>query len=314
LYPLLRHKHSHAYTLAYPSSDHSICHLAWNPVQKPEEKNMVLQYLAWGVQLAPKRLLNRVLVCTILCCSFMGLQGVGCLGQLGIGAEKTERKKPTLVGIGQVAGSNSLLDGKNVVAVVAGGMHSAVITADGEVYTSGCNDEGALGRTLVETEEDDSPEFSIGLAMGLEGQQVVAGSAGDSHTFVLTADGKVFGAGTFRDPSGSFGFSDTVLEAKHFLQVYPSPTEEANGTDGFAPAIQIASGVDHVVILTEDPKSKKTTVLTCGSADQGQLGRIGANKCARDAPCVDPSQGFTPTPVHFLAYTFTPTPNATCIR
>ena len=30
--------------------------------------------------------------------------------------------------------------------VAAGGMHSVALTADGEVFTCGVNDEGALGR------------------------------------------------------------------------------------------------------------------------------------------------------------------------
>lgn len=33
-----------------------------------------------------------------------------------------------------------------VVQVAAGGMHSVALTAEGEVYTCGVNDEGALGR------------------------------------------------------------------------------------------------------------------------------------------------------------------------
>jgi len=33
-----------------------------------------------------------------------------------------------------------------VVQVAAGGMHSAALTAGGEVFTTGVNDEGALGR------------------------------------------------------------------------------------------------------------------------------------------------------------------------
>ena len=35
---------------------------------------------------------------------------------------------------------------RQVVQVAAGGMHSAALTARGEVFTTGVNDEGALGR------------------------------------------------------------------------------------------------------------------------------------------------------------------------
>ena len=37
-----------------------------------------------------------------------------------------------------------------VVQVAAGGMHSVALTAEGEVYTCGVNDEGALGRETSE--------------------------------------------------------------------------------------------------------------------------------------------------------------------
>ncbi len=51
--------------------------------------------------------------------------GTNCFGQLGIGDEHNERKKPALVG--------GDLEGKTVVSVVAGGMHTLVLTSDGEV-------------------------------------------------------------------------------------------------------------------------------------------------------------------------------------
>ena len=35
---------------------------------------------------------------------------------------------------------------RQVLQVAAGGMHSVALTARGEVYTTGVNDEGALGR------------------------------------------------------------------------------------------------------------------------------------------------------------------------
>lgn len=56
------------------------------------------------------------------------------------------------------------------------------------MYTFGCNDEGALGRTGEETEP--------GL-MDVPGS-VIQVSAGDSHTGLLLADGSVYACGTFR--------------------------------------------------------------------------------------------------------------------
>lgn len=61
-----------------------------------------------------------------------------------------------------------------------------------QIYTFGCNDEGALGRdTLAE-----GSETTPGL-VDLQ-EKVVQVSAGDSHTAALTEDGRVFVWGSFR--------------------------------------------------------------------------------------------------------------------
>lgn len=59
---------------------------------------------------------------------------------------------------------------------VAGGMHTACLTVEGDVYTFGCNDEGALGR---DTSEDDSETTPAKLKINTKFVQI---SAGDSHT------------------------------------------------------------------------------------------------------------------------------------
>lgn len=61
-----------------------------------------------------------------------------------------------------------------------------------QVYSFGCNDEGALGR-------DTSVEGSEMVPGKVELQEkVVQVSAGDSHTAALTEDGRVFLWGSFR--------------------------------------------------------------------------------------------------------------------
>lgn len=61
-----------------------------------------------------------------------------------------------------------------------------------QIYTFGCNDEGALGR---DTSEEGS-EMSPGK-VELE-ERVVQVSAGDSHTAALTEHGTVYVWGSFR--------------------------------------------------------------------------------------------------------------------
>ncbi len=62
-----------------------------------------------------------------------------------------------------------------------------------QVYTWGCNDEGALGR---ETEEGE--EYIPQSVEKLENVTVVQISAGDSHTVALANNGDVYCWGVFR--------------------------------------------------------------------------------------------------------------------
>lgn len=51
--------------------------------------------------------------------------GQGDTGQLGLGEDVAERKKPFPVG--------GALEGKKIVQVVCGGMHTVALTDDGQV-------------------------------------------------------------------------------------------------------------------------------------------------------------------------------------
>ena len=121
----------------------------------------------------------------------------------------------------------------------------------GEVYTFGCNDEGALGR---DTSRDGS-EFEPG-PVSLPGKCVQI-SAGDSHTAALLEDGRVFIWGTFRDSHGTMGLNSAGSQ-KFPVQILEGVLMQ-----------KIASGADHLVCLTQDGQ-----VYTCGCAEQGQLGRV----------------------------------------
>lgn len=177
--------------------------------------------------------------------------GGNCFGQLGISSEVDEKKRPTLIG----ADDKSKLHGMNVVCVAAGGMHSACVTDQGQAFTWGCGDDNCLGRALP----DEDMEFYPGSAEGVEGT-VVAATAGDSHTALLTADGHVFVTGTFRDSKGIIGFSPTVEKQPTFARVYDKTRD---------PIVAIAAGSNHVLML-----SKNGRLLTFGVGEQGQLGRL----------------------------------------
>ncbi|XP_055545053.1 regulator of chromosome condensation [Wyeomyia smithii] len=167
--------------------------------------------------------------------------GQGEFGQLGLGEDVMEKSRPALV------------DGmKDVVDISAGGMHNLCLTRKGEVYSFGCNDEGALGRA---TNDDSGAEF-LPHKINLPAPCLKI-SAGDSHSACLLNDGRVYAWGSFRDSHGNMGLT---LEGNKRLPIEVLPGIKS---------VDIASGGDHLVILTEIGH-----VYTVGCAEQGQLGRI----------------------------------------
>ncbi|XP_069479046.1 regulator of chromosome condensation isoform X2 [Ambystoma mexicanum] len=167
--------------------------------------------------------------------------GQGDVGQLGLGEDVIERKRPALVQLPE-----------KIVQVVAGGMHTVCLSEAGNVYTFGCNDEGALGR-------DTSKEGSEAIPGKVDLQEkVVQVSAGDSHTAALTEDGRVFLIGSFRDNNGVIGLLEPMKQSVVPIQVQIN-----------VPVVKIASGNDHLVMLTSEGD-----LYTSGCGEQGQLGRV----------------------------------------
>lgn len=189
--------------------------------------------------------------------------GAGDVGQLGLGSDVLEKKRPAAV----------ILD-EEIVDVIAGGMHTVCLTKDGNVITFGCNDEGALGRVTP----DDELEFTPGVInLPDKAMQI---SAGDSHTAVLLSNGKVFAWGTFRDSHGSMGLTINGNERLPF-EILP-----------FETVVKIASGADHLVMLTN-----QGYIYTCGNAEQGQLGRVAQRNSDRHSSRLGIKNLLTPTPI-----------------
>lgn len=176
--------------------------------------------------------------------------GTGDMGQLGLGEDVLEKKNPAV--------NKSV---KDVVDVCAGGMHSLCLTKTGEVYSFGCNDEGALGRV---TEDIDGAEFNPAKVDLPE--KVIRMSCGDSHSACLLDDGRVFAWGSFRDSHGNMGLT---LEGNKRV-----PIDVLPGIKN----VDIASGSDHLVILTNTGK-----IYTVGCAEQGQLGRISSRSAGGES-------------------------------
>lgn len=169
--------------------------------------------------------------------------GQGDVGQLGQGEDVIERKKPALVPLPE-----------KIVQVIAGGMHTVCLSDTGNVYTFGCNDEGALGRDTT----GETTEMVPGKVL-LE-ERVVQVSAGDSHTAALTDDGTVYIWGAFRDNNGVIGLLEPMKTSNVPVKL---PMTE--------PVIKIASGNDHLVMVTLEGN-----LYSSGTGEQGQLGRVPA--------------------------------------
>uniref|UniRef100_A0A3Q0QSR6 Regulator of chromosome condensation 1 n=1 Tax=Amphilophus citrinellus TaxID=61819 RepID=A0A3Q0QSR6_AMPCI len=152
-----------------------------------------------------------------------------------------ERKKPALLSLPE-----------KIVQVTAGGMHTVCLSETGNVYTFGCNDEGALGR---DTSEEGSEMVPGKVTLN---EKVIQVSAGDSHTAALMENGSVYIWGSFRDNNGVIGLLEPMKMCP--LPVKVPLTEHV---------VKIVSGNDHMVMVTLEGN-----LYSSGSAEQGQLGRV----------------------------------------
>ncbi|PVV03947.1 hypothetical protein BB560_001560 [Smittium megazygosporum] len=167
--------------------------------------------------------------------------GNGDCGQLGLGEDKPERKKPFPI--------QELVD-QNIVDIASGGLHSIALTKEGKLWSWGCNDQKALGRAGDEyvpmhVEQGDSKFIKV--------------ECGDSVSVALTSDGYVYSWGTFRSSDGIMGYSKDV-------KIQDTPTLIKELSKEFV--IDLAAGVDHVLALTT-----AGTVYCWGNGQQYQLGR-----------------------------------------
>lgn len=170
--------------------------------------------------------------------------GADSCGELGQGKIGIAKKTPIRVGID-----------KPIKQVACGPMHTVSLTEDGQVYTYGCNDEGALGRVTDGDEELEATPKHIPIK-----SKVIKITAGDSHTAVLTEDDEVHIWGNFRDEHGSVGLTPECegKPAYEAIQILPDLKLK-----------DIASGSNHILVLDDSGE-----VYSFGVGAQGQLGRL----------------------------------------
>ncbi|OHW90391.1 Ran exchange factor prp20 pim1 [Colletotrichum incanum] len=181
--------------------------------------------------------------------------------ELGLGPRITEAPKPRL------AEKFLSSDTVGVVQVSAGGMHCVALTHDGKVLTWGVNDDGALGRMKSPDTPEEAAEDPLAPFESTPGQvnfeddvEIVQVAAINSACFALTAEGTVYGWGSFAGGDGKFGFLHEKPPKTTELVPVSIPRLE-NVTE-------LAGGANHILALINDGN-----VFAWGSGEQNELGR-----------------------------------------
>ncbi|KAF2674084.1 RCC1/BLIP-II [Microthyrium microscopicum] len=227
--------------------------------------------------------------------------GTGDSGELGLGVGKG-------AGIAKRLRKNDKLEPKavGVVSLSCGGIHNAALTAEGQAWTWGANDDNTLGRDTVwagaerdigdESDSDDDDDSGSDLnpleatpaAVPSDlfpvGTKITEVAAGDTATFVVTGKGDVYGWGHFRDSQGKYGFT-VDSKTNKVIEVQHSPLH----LDLLKNIKSISAGSDYV--LAVDTAGK---VYSWGNDQQGQLGR-GSVKTRH----VPREHGLIPANIHF---------------
>lgn len=167
--------------------------------------------------------------------------GLNSHGQLGLGKMVSKQLTPVVV---------CALTGVAVTQISAGASHTLFLTLSGLVYCCGANRSGQLGLNRV----DEKGRFNICVVPALRPLSVSFMSCGESHSAVLTKDGKVF---TFGDGShGQLGHNSSAQE------LIPRLVDGLGG-----PASQIACGRRHTLVLGSSGQ-----LWAFGNGAKGQIG------------------------------------------
>ena len=166
--------------------------------------------------------------------------GYGWEGQLGHG-DKENQLAPKVV---------AALEGRRIVQVAAGDIHSLFLTEGGAVLSCGFGWDGRLGHGDKET------QLVPKLVAALDGRCVVQVAAGSScHSLFLAEGGTVLSCGD--------GWCGQLGHGDEENQLVPKLVTALEGRR----VVQVAAGSAHSLFLTEGG-----AVLSCGFGLVGQLG------------------------------------------
>ncbi|KAJ8080833.1 hypothetical protein PM082_017668 [Marasmius tenuissimus] len=204
----------------------------------------------------------------------------GGSGQLGLGTTAVECNKPRrhlwVEEMLWTGGFGPLVLGAGLVDVAAGGMHSLLLDENGIVWSSGVNDDGALGRVTEGVRDptqggsfihQDIVSCSFRRVQTLvdEGFHAVQIAAGDNIGAAVSGDGDLRVWGAFRHGDGECLFSDGISHQRLPVSVLKLTRKLAGNVERFA---SVACGDNHIIALTTHGN-----VYTWGDGDDGRLGR-----------------------------------------
>ena len=126
----------------------------------------------------------------------------------------------------------------SIYKIACGALHTVVITTEGEAYTFGCNDKGALGRPGRE---------SIPIRVELD-EPVDMASAGDHHSvFASSSTGNIFFVGSYKNLKGQTIFSEELPLTKYNVNDIDSSQSPLRQKK----LVKIVSGANHIGIIID---------------------------------------------------------------
>eukprot|EP01053_Blabericola_migrator_P010857 Blabericola_migrator_1__10856@NODE_624_length_7189_cov_211_722269_g455_i0_p1_GENE_NODE_624_length_7189_cov_211_722269_g455_i0NODE_624_length_7189_cov_211_722269_g455_i0_p1_ORF_typecomplete_len1149_score218_34RCC1/PF00415_18/3_3e06RCC1/PF00415_18/3_4e09RCC1/PF00415_18/0_69RCC1/PF00415_18/0_073RCC1/PF00415_18/1RCC1/PF00415_18/0_011RCC1/PF00415_18/4e07RCC1_2/PF13540_6/95RCC1_2/PF13540_6/3_9e07RCC1_2/PF13540_6/4_7e07RCC1_2/PF13540_6/0_12RCC1_2/PF13540_6/5_2e03RCC1_2/PF13540_6/0_29RCC1_2/PF13540_6/0_ len=176
--------------------------------------------------------------------------------------------------------------------IAAGSMHTLALHADGhQVYSWGCNDEGALGRPIRnikvspvwESVKPPTPDCQLtaarapGLVWNFPEHSIIKKvSAGGSHSAAITQSGDCYCWGCYRDGTGNIGFTDGKGGTATWYTIDPSEPRPGQPIPTLIPGVEgvcleLVSGENHTAVLTA-LKDNERRIYLWGAGDCGQLG------------------------------------------
>jgi alpha-tubulin suppressor-like RCC1 family protein len=192
--------------------------------------------------------------------------GFNEFGQLGSSADNgtgQANPTPTLVSLPGEIGP--------VTQVAAGGNHSLVVTASGQLYAFGVNFFGQLGSATNSATNNPNPTPTRVTLAGEVGP-VTQVAAGANHSLVLTASGQLYAFGY--NGAGELGSATNNGTS----QANPTPT--LVGLPGeIGPVTQIAAGQFHSLVVTASGQ-----LYAFGFNEFGELGSSANNGTSKANP------------------------------